>query len=41
MAYKGMRLPPTEAWKCYHENKEKIAQNQPMNYIGKPKQDKT
>ena len=37
---KGCDCSPTEAWKCHEENKEKIAQYQPMNYIGTPKQDK-
>jgi len=36
---RGCDCSPTEAWKCYHENKEKIAQNQPNNNIGTTKQD--
>ena len=36
---RGCDCSPTEAWKCYEKNKKIIAQNQPMNYIGTPKQD--
>ena len=35
----GCDCSPTEARKCYEKNRKIIAQNQPMNYIGTPKQD--